>query len=269
VLPTLEVLRRLLTVVADHHPPFAVGALSHPSGVALALHDLGADPVDELVGFVAPPDWDAFGLVAPGRATDLESGRDHPVVVTHLCDRLGQELSAIRSAGPDGPTVWPHPAPPEPVVGRVPDLCRRVLGLATPPPEGPPTELWLTQWLDRCLALAALAESPLTWEHLAALHPAGPVGAGRRAPGPDALAELAAAGARQASWRSLRLAAGTGTDLPVLTPEMVAWMDDGTFSRWWPTEAPPWRDLLGDLVDLLDHDPAARLLHCVATILDS
>ena len=262
-------LPRLASLLAEVplEAPVAVGIVLTP--------DSATDPADEpavefffrqlectdgvcaLGGFVAPAAWDAFGVVAPGRrllldlplAHDLSVDHDeterhahhapaHDVSAHHLEDsvtvcalleRTGLVVSEVRTL--DG-VVVSHGVS----AGRAVDACRRVLGLATPPPLLGP-HVWRTlRWLD--LVLAAVLDAdlgvPPVWPVLAALDAGDAVG-------------------RQWwSWGALRIACAVGElEVPCVDPATAAWMDDGLFARESIAAFPPLVDSLGDLRQLL------------------
>ena len=100
----------------------AVGVVGGDArAVELALHPLwGPDPVRDLFGFVAPPTWSAFGVVASGRTRALGGPTPHPgadqaVLVGLLLSRRGEAASL----------TWAPPPPRH---------CR-----ANPPSGGSPT----------------------------------------------------------------------------------------------------------------------------------
>jgi len=220
-----------------------------PDGIDIACRPLGAaDVVDALVGFDAPPDWLAFGVVCHGRARPLldgdRSGMMTPdptaeptaVGLALLVDRSGGAVSGLRSTGGDF-VALPDPAP----VGRVPDACRRVLGLGTPPPTVPVAELWSTCWLERVLTAALARPGALTWGEIAALRPATEL---------DGL-----------DWGAIRHVAGRN-DEPAfgVRPEAAAWMDDGMFSREILSRQPPLSWLIAELEPVLPDPLRQRLV---------
>jgi hypothetical protein len=102
-----------------------VRVISHPHEVELGLLPLAPDrhPCEELHGFVAPDEWWAVGLVVRGRAHFLdEPGRQpEPIVSTFFVERGGVEVSLLRR----GDEVSEGPGRVE---GRLPDLCRAMVG---------------------------------------------------------------------------------------------------------------------------------------------
>ena len=233
--------------------PMAVGVVGgDASALELALHPLpGPDPVLDLFGFVAPPSWSAFGVVASGRTRRLAGSRPHPgadqtVLVGVLVSRQGETANL----------AWgrrPFDAPGEAVVGRIPDACRRSLELPTEAPEAPEIELWATLWLERVLADVLAEPGPRTWDDLAWSFPAFGVLSGAKAPSASVDSVVAAGEAAQVwSWDDLRRlhAAGTVASFGV-TPADAAWMDEGMFSREALGGLPRLSELVVELGDLL------------------
>ncbi len=216
-------------------------------GVTLSTRHLDvADPVEAMIGYSAPTDWSAFGIITRGRARRLlddgprpRSDPDDPPSAVRLAlvvDRSGWAASGLRTA--DGPFVVRGDAGD--VTGRIPDACRRVLGLATPPPDDPVEDFFALLWLDHVLAAAATRPGRLTWAEAVELH----FGAGLVADlvpasdGPGALSpdEALMVGhtltGEQTSWRFVReQAAQLAERNELFDPEAAAWMDDGMFSR--------------------------------------
>lgn len=123
-------LASIARVVADASAPGCSDVLVHvradPDDVVLGLHPLdpGQHPCDELRGAVAPPDWWAVGIVIAGRARFLDRPdlAPEPITTTYFVERGGAEVSLLRR----GDVVTEMG---ERVVGRIPDLCRGMLGL--------------------------------------------------------------------------------------------------------------------------------------------
>jgi hypothetical protein len=218
----------------------------------------GTDPADlvaSLVGFDAPATWEAMAVVVRGRswALDDRSSDARPIRLTHVVDRHGAAASVLRHAGE------------EPVVGgadgqgRLVDVCRRALGLATTPPPEESTGLWALLWLDGLLARAARGERLTDLVAAARAHPAIEMVVERE---PDLVEEAAHRLVRlgrvfgQArDWPHLRRAAAAGEwALEGLDPEAAAWMDDGMFARWVTAGFPLLDDYLAEL-DVLLSDP--------------
>jgi hypothetical protein len=256
------------TGVGGAGPPLAhlvgiAGPLAERRGeIEIALRAVDAHPLAELAGFVAPAEWGALGVVAPGRAHALGDRSPPPdrVVISHLVSRDGSSAWICKPLdGPasEGTAAGLADAGP----GRIDDALRRALGLPTRPPDDEPGTLWARLWLDAVLAAVA-ADPPRgwTWVDLAVLHPAvllltehappsPPVERGEMAEAMPRLAELLSDGR---PWADLRASCASGA-LPVewLPAELAAWMDDGIFSRWMLEGLTPTDDLLAALGDLL------------------
>jgi len=233
--------------------------------LGLKSSDIGVHPFELLAGFTAPEDWWAFGIRARGRAHHLDDpGRvTEGIATTFLVDRNGGEASRLRA----GDVVTPLSGPAQ---GTVADLCRRVLGVATPAAPASTHHLWATLWLDGLLTEWARPERRRAVSAdlgaLTALHPAT---------GGEPIADLAAfaaitsAHAHRWSWSALRHAA---EPLPLpdgpLPPAVAAWMDDGFFARWTIGAYPSLATLARDLRGLLGDDLGRRLLEAVVTVLE-
>jgi hypothetical protein len=193
----------------------------------LAIRPLdGDDPVASLVGFHVPSDWHGFGVVAGGRARHLDrSGPSQPVTIAVVAERGGTTVDALRTV--QGVTTSANQGE-----GRVPDACRRVLGLPTAPPAIEPEVVLVLDWVDRVLGAvldADLGDAP-AWAELAALD--------RTEPG--------------LSWAHLRMRCASGSfTVPGVSADAATWMDDGMFSREVATAYPPLTSTLSDLRDLL------------------
>lgn len=262
-LPADASLERLLDGIDDaladecDHPAMLVGVVIDAAGVevALAALEAGEHPVDALIGFSAPDEWAAVGVVAVGTATAIGDGApvaSRRVRVLHLVDRTGSEASLLYDL--EESTALRCPSP---VDGHIADLCRRMLGLPTTPP--PPSVLpwWTTVWLDRILAesLADPAE-PWTWHRLALLHPA--VDPNVAPLDPEGLAEEAVAKAASVSWGTVRQ--------QMASDELAGWMDDGMFARWVLSQHLAPRQLAAELTSALDAGAAVAVLDTLAAL---
>jgi hypothetical protein len=251
-------------------PPLA-GHRRDAIEVDLHVNPLSGDhPGDDLLGFRAPAHWDAFGVTVTGRTVPEADRRHAPMLddgqalaVTFLVDRAGATVAALRPAGDDPKLVVHDGSTTGPAEGQVADLCRRVLGLPTPPPSRSPSDLMSTFWLDRVVA-STLEDPghPPSWEVVAARHPVLAWMTNDR-PGPVDAPEvtLACAGrafADRVDWHRLRtspLARDLGP-APV-EPHVPAWMDDGMFCRWAFDRLPELADLRAVLGETLSARVAA------------
>ncbi len=226
---------------------------------------VGVHPFELLAGFRAPADSWAFGIRARGRAHHLdEPGRvTEGITTTFLVDRHGQEASVLRVA--EVATVLTGP-----VQGTIADLCRRVLGVPTPPAPATTNHLWATRWLDAVLAEWADPErrraTSACLGALTALHPAT---GGEAIEDLSAFATLARQHARRWSWSALRHARPP-LSLPdgPLPPAISTWMDDGFFARWSLGAYPSLDTLAQDLCGLLGTPLGPQLLAAVTLILE-
>jgi hypothetical protein len=259
----LDAVARQLDAVADQAgwggPPLLIGLTAEGAHDASPptpkLGAAGTDPDDlvgALVGFVAPPDWEAMAVVVHGRAwlLDDRSVDPSPVRLTHVVDRDGRVASVVRHQG------RPPADPIGPGEGRLVDVCRRALGLPTPPPPEDSTELWALMWLDNLLARVARGERIRGLVAAAHAHPAIELVAEHEPRLLDeAIGRLVRLGTllgTQRSWPNLRRAAAAGEwDVERLTAEGAAWMDDGLFARWVLADFPPVDDYLAELSQLL------------------
>lgn len=246
------------------HPdlaPQAVGAVFCGEQVELHVKALGdAHPVDQLLGFRAPAAWDAFGVTVAGRTVPYPGAvpgggplADHrPLLLTFLAGRDGSTAAYLLPDG-DEPVLLDEPAGSE-AQGAIADLCWRVLGRPTAPPQVTVGQFWATWWLDRIVSAGAAdpAWSP-SWEQLCLLHP----DAGRWPAGADAPAH-------EPSWHRLR----TDPDLAHLVPpaasrDVLDWMDDGMFARWSTGALPDPGDLLDAVAELLPSQLVDRVVQRV------
>ena len=245
---------------------------THPD-VTFGLTSIDRDvhPFTVLAGFTAPATWQAVGVRARGRARRLEepAGAPTPTAVTFLVNRLGEEASLLRLDG----TVTEVDTPAE---GTIPDLCRRVLGLATPPPPAAPGALWAAIWLDRVLERWGQPHRRRDlvsgWGQIAVLHPAvtDPTEVDLRALAePPALVAVAAAQAAALPWAELRRHAHL-VALPAgrLPPDVALWMDDGFFARWTLGAYPPVTTMAGDLAQLLGAPLGSQLMEVTAALIN-
>lgn len=258
--PSRDVLLQQLTDVlarSSHDGLTAVGVSFVGGGdIELALKELeGRDVVQALAGFRAPPDWDAFALVARAIARRID-GPSWPRTVTLavLASRDGGTASAVRGLHDDGDDTGgeTHDAHLDRLEGahggdgRVLDTCRRVLGLPTAPPTHSTAAWSVLHWVDAALGAVLAAElgTKPTWRELRRLD------RGRRhVDWPW-------------SWVRADCAAGR-IEIPTISRGAAAWMDDGMFSREAMTAYPPITEMVADLRELLPRDTYNRLLAAI------
>lgn len=206
----------------------------HESDIALLPLDGVEHPTDVLVGYTAPPEWRAVGIVSSAEqhaAMDVAASA-MPVRMTFLVERAGRSIALLTPSGPADDDRRGRRAVAGVAEGELVDVCRRVLGLPTSPPSRQP-DAWLTlRWLDRLLVQAVAAPRRVgTWASAAALHPlVGP----NATPSPPQVAELTATVSDAFGWEQLRqlAAEGAGGPSPAIEPALAAWMDAGCFARW-------------------------------------
>lgn len=177
----------------------------------VAVRSLDGDhPFDALLGFVAPDDWEVFGVIAPGWGTYYagpHAGTRRRCRAIHLAQRGGEEASIVRFYGDDAGTVTTEPQSP----GRVADCIRRAMGLPTP--SEPDTSVF-AYWSDQVLLALAARGHPSFGGRLV-----------EREEIDGFLIE------RAATWGDLRWQVIQCGDHPVIDPSLAAWMDDGMFAR--------------------------------------
>lgn len=223
----------------------------------------GPDPVAKLLGLRAPDEFWALGVASTSTARSLDSGSDRwPVTFVHLVARDGTSIDVLD----DGKGHRHLEGPDEELrTGRVPDLCRRALGLPTaPPPCGPGPHL-VDLWLER-LVRADHDLLSLDWADAAALHPAGHA-TGRRAvtPSPAELVRATAELDEPHHWQTylsvcLRHGTTPGGDLDRAS---LRWLDAGSFARWVLGQAPPQELLLEHLDAVLPRATADKVFATV------
>jgi hypothetical protein len=248
---------------ADTHLAFHVIDLGESFDLGLLALPEGVHPFGELAGALAPPEWDAFGLVVQGRARHLDGDGDRtPTTFGFAVDRAGHEAGA---GWLDGEVT----TLPGRVEGTIPDLCRRIVGRPTDPPPPTTAVLWATQWLDRLREQWQRPERrrslTSSWPAIASLHPAA---GGELLLDPRELTERARAWTERWTWSAVRL--GPSLDLPdgPLPPSIASWMDDGFFARWTIGGYPTIPFLFTEILPLIDEDVRATMTDTLVAILD-
>ena len=230
----------------------------------------GEHPVDALTCFVAPDDWWAVGIAAAGTAHHLDGARPSVRVHNvHLVARDGTWASRLRPVVDDHDDELLTAASGDATnddgrpVGRIDDVCRRSLGLATAPPGADTSSYWAQRWLDAVVDGCAWRCRGWTWPDVAALHPATSA-FGEACDTPAALARAARRLAAWRDWPTLRRTCAAGMwEEPGIPAEVADWLDDGAFARWSAGGYRELDDLRLALVDLL---PAPLLLAVDATL---
>ncbi|MCX6505839.1 MAG: hypothetical protein NTU96_02015 [Actinobacteria bacterium] len=203
------------------------------------------DPVASLFCRTVDTHISAVGIYAPAT---LSGSIDTSIVsvdqtVVHIVHRSGNALTALsqlESVRTFGPTT-------EPQHGRVPDACRRILGLATAPPTHSMTDFVIAAWLE-VISRVALQHPGITWSDIVALHPA--CNSIDEAATPTAIAQATQALGHSLDWERFRrvITAVGGFPFGDSGKKTAAWMDTGMFSRWAMDSLPS----RSDAFDLLD-----------------
>lgn len=184
-------------------------------GADVGMKEIEGHPLNTLLGFTAPPDWLAIGVVAEGWAASLDAGARPSQAKgrmrmrsTTLVGRDGTVASGMRIAGEDFKQMGEG-------MGTILDALKRAVGVPTAPPEVP-----FEGWVARMLLMLVIGDPPrghrrVPWTQLR--------------PTLERYKELAEEG----SWETLRgLAAKRDNVVTDLTRKEAAWMDEGMFSRW-------------------------------------
>ncbi|MCD9623613.1 hypothetical protein [Rhabdothermincola salaria] len=153
-----------------------------------------SDPVAGLLGRCAASSAWAVGLTGAGRVraiddtTTLGHGR-----FVHLVSRHGVSVTVVPPTAANegaivlGPTTTTQS-------GRVPDACRRIVGLPTAPPPRDTAAALVDHWLDAVLSTSLLAGS-LSWADVLRCHPLA-----RLLDGLELDPDLVAAAAKRFRW---------------------------------------------------------------------
>jgi hypothetical protein len=260
-------------------------------------------PADALVGFVAPPEWDAIGLITDGWAHDLadvdhragagrSTGADGPHVgrsaigsfaattgsrrirATVVLDRCDHSMSVLDLPDGDRQVLSDRPA------GWAADVLARALRLPTPPPAKSLAAWVEAVWLDRIAAVVLSRPGEVrSWRRLAHLHPLSP--SGPALPGALLAVETQALDL-QSSWTRMRQLWSSGPsadddeateplERAPLAPggTMMAlpeWFDDGSFSRWVQRNLPPADVVLPAVLDAVPVDSGAELIDGLVSV---
>jgi len=184
-------------------------------GADLGTKPIDGHPLDTLLAFTAPAEWQAIGVSAEGWAASMDSGVRPSqskgrmrVRTTTLVARDGAVAAGVRKAGGELEQMGAG-------AGTVLDALKRAMGLPTAPPDVP-----FVAWVARMLLLLIIGDGPR---------------AHRRVPWWQLRTELDRHKdlAVEGSWGTLRgLAAKRENVVADLTPDVAAWMDEGMFARW-------------------------------------
>jgi hypothetical protein len=275
--PSPELFDRLVGTLLDAlegdeaGPPTLVHVADDPDaedGFRLGLLPSPRDPYETLLGFEAPDDWMAMGMMTGGwtyppdiaEAVDFERGRflvvppsQHPrrlrVRTAYLCTRGGATYGHTRVS--DGRTLDEAPSS-----GRMVDAFRRVFGLPTDPPNIDVAELFTLRWLVSIAGVAQLEHRALPWAEAASLHDSVSL----LDLAPDDFEAATRALHKVATWETLRTGTAEGHGLaPMVTPEHAAWMDEGMFCREVVARYPSVAILLDALSDAVSARTARRV----------
>jgi hypothetical protein len=256
-----------------------VAAAGHPTWIGVRTDPLGdrdiglwfADDDEGFLGWQAPPECIAVGVLATGQAqvteTAVERRRPFPPGATSgirmccLVTRTGEV--AWRMTLPDGRSV--DEAPQE---GRLLDCLKRCFALPTPPPPVGTGHLLSVLWLSAILDEVRRVDRRLSWREITRLHPsAGLIARSGDGAVPDCedVSPLGGVMAdRPLSWEGLRLRAVTErwcADL--VSSELAGWMDEGMFARWVLAALPAPNELVARIRPLVAPSTARRLAHAV------
>lgn len=270
----LDALAELFDELADDHTrtalPLLVRATGPNAAPALAVLPLeGRHPASVLLGFRAPPDCTAIGVVSTGWSLPPERGGEVDLARNRRCGSpaaIRPDRVAVRSTvlvGSDCQIAGrlsiegAAPVTSAPESGAVLDLLLRALGCPTAPPGFSTLELFASVWLSH---LAAGAPPDLDWEGAADRHWARQL-LPRAAGSLEAVAiELAG----ELDWPALRRSVARHGWDGVCTAEAAAWFDDGAFARWLVGTYPPIVDLFDAVAAVVPADVAARVAAALA-----
>jgi len=234
-------------------------------GAVRAEPVLDDHPVDALCGRRAPMDASMVGVRAPASVTRREAEHAWHGGVVHLVSRAGVSATVVQDEHgvmhEFGPEI-------EPQTGRVPDSCRRVLGLATPPPSESMTRFVFCSWLA---VILGRLEDVFDWATIVRLHPAA-ASLGER-PTAASVADATRDLGESMEWERFRrvIAAVGGFPFGPEGAKVAAWADAGMFSRWAMDELPPLHVSLDRLFDEVSPDTIDRLwaaAHLCGAVLD-
>lgn len=267
--------RSELVAFSDTENPDTKGAIS--------FVELDGHPSETLIGFTAPAEWWAVGLLTTGWAAPGPDVRDnaystsgprpseHPdavrVRVLALVDRDGTTVS--KAVFEDGRSI-----DEEGGGGFLLDLLRRSVGVPTPPPTTPTSELITALWLMSIEGAAADERCDrarrLSWNQVARLHPALEMlkAVGERVQ-PSQLLVAARVLNRAMTWDVVRdRCREHGWLAPLVEPDEAGWMDEGILSRYLLSAIPPIAQLTRSARHVLRADVATQLDAALAELAD-
>ena len=194
--------------------------------------------LDELLGWRAPPEVWATGMLTRGTATLLEGGnaRGQRCQVACVVDRWGSVAGRVRfddaGAGRDRGSIVEAPGE-----GRMLEVLQRCMGLPTAAPRQSVAFVLVAAWMARAGEAAVDAGGPLGWDDLVALMPAGallgPADIRPAAGGLDMLTGSMAAALPAWDWDEVRRRwIDRRLCIAGVEPDLAAWMDTGMLCRW-------------------------------------
>lgn len=201
--------------------------------------------LDELLGWCAPPDVWATGVLTRGTATLLDGGdtRRQRCQVACVVDRWGSVAGRVRfdDAGTARDTGSIVEAPGE---GRMLEVLQRCMGRPTAAPRQSVAFVLVATWMARAGEAAVDAGGPLGWDDLLALMPAGSLlGPGDIRPaegGLDMLTASMVAALPAWDWDEVRRRwIDRRLSMAGIGPDMAAWMDTGMLCRWMLDDTQP------------------------------
>lgn len=236
----------------------------------VGVSDLDGDhPLTALMGFVAPDDWWALGVISTGWMGPLDGGRPsaNPDAVRTAqviaVTREGHVVSHVRAA--DGESFDDPPSH-----GRTLDALRRAVGLPTPPAEGFVPDVFLVLWLHFVEVEAREARfnlQKMTWVRAARCFPFAASVKNAHVREPGSFADLLLATVDDIDWERLRQWGTRGSLGKLVAPELARWMDDGMFSRWCADVLPPVHAQLERTCQRLAPDVSTRVREAVDAVL--
>lgn len=247
-----------------------VAQLGHPIWIQLLDRDadkltLALSPEDfDPLGYIAPPECRAIGMIATGRVRCVDDSAEPPANLASARSG-GARMACV--VGRDGRTGWHMVLPDGSELTEVPDegctldVLKRCLELPTPPPPAGTGRLSVSSWLG-AIRRAARPGQLLSWGQVLDLHPVfveadGPLG-------PPVREAVIQAVSSAFDWDLVRQAAMASTDgLGLVDPGLARWMDEGMFARWVLEGFCPLEDLIASVRPFLRPSAARRLAHAV------
>jgi hypothetical protein len=244
----------------------AVGGLDDPDGFEVGVLALeGQHPGSALLGFTAPEECTALGVVATGWSLPPERFAEHDTdrnrragpPAAEASDRVAVFSTVVVGRGCevagrlsiDGA----EPVDSAPESGVLLDLLLRALGCPTPVPAFGVLELLATVWLAE---LACPSARSMDWPEVAERHWGLRLRPDHAA---DELVVLAVQTAAELGWDGLRRVVARSEWPGVCTAEEAAWFDAGSFARWVLGSFPPLPDLAAAVTGSLRPSVARRV----------